>query len=66
MPGATGVLVAAFFLGSLYLQDVLGESRIRAGLGFLPLVLVIGAGAHLASRLLAGPARGCWPRPAWP
>ena len=52
MLGATGVLVAAFFLGSLYLQDVLGESPIRAGLGFLPLVLVIGAGAHLASRLL--------------
>jgi predicted MFS family arabinose efflux permease len=52
MLGATGVLVAAFFLGSLYLQDVLGDSPIRAGLGFLPLVLVIGAGAHLASRLL--------------
>ena len=52
MLGATGVLVAAFFLGSLYLQDVLGYSPIRAGLGFLPLVLVIGAGAHLASRLL--------------
>ena len=43
MLGATGVLVATFFLGSLYLQDVLGDSPIRAGLGFLPLVLVIGA-----------------------
>ena len=53
MLGATGVLVAAFFLGSLYLQNVLGDSPVRAGLGFLPLVLVIGAGAHLASRLLA-------------
>ena len=52
MLGATSVLVAAFFLGSLYLQDVLGYSPIRAGLAFLPLVLVIGAGAHLASRLL--------------
>jgi EmrB/QacA subfamily drug resistance transporter len=52
MLGATGVLVAAFFLGSLYLQDVLGDSPIRAGLGFLPLVLVIGAGAHLTSRLV--------------
>jgi EmrB/QacA subfamily drug resistance transporter len=52
MLGATGVLVAAFFLGSLYLQDVLGYSPIRAGLAFLPLVLVIGAGGHLASRLL--------------
>jgi EmrB/QacA subfamily drug resistance transporter len=52
MLGATAVLVAAFFLGSLYLQDVLGASPVQAGLGFLPLVLVIGAGAHLASRLL--------------
>jgi hypothetical protein len=52
MLGATGVLVATFFLGSLYLQDVLATSPVRAGLGFLPLVLVIGAGAHLASRLL--------------
>ena len=52
MLGATAVLVAVFFLGSLYLQDVLGDSPVRAGLGFLPLVLVIGAGAHLAARLL--------------
>jgi EmrB/QacA subfamily drug resistance transporter len=52
MLGATGVLVAVFFLGSLYLQGVLAASPVQAGLGFLPLVLVIGAGAHLASRLL--------------
>lgn len=52
MLGSTSVLVAVFFLGSLYLQGVLAASPVQAGLGFLPLVLVIGAGAHLASRLL--------------
>jgi len=49
---ATGILVATFFLNSLYLQDVQGASPLRVGLEFLPLALVIGAGAHLALRLL--------------
>ena len=49
MFGATGILVGTFFLNSLYVQ---GASPLRVGLGFLPLALVIGAGAHLASRLL--------------
>jgi EmrB/QacA subfamily drug resistance transporter len=52
MLGATGILVATFFLNSLYLQDVQGASALRTGLEFLPVALVIGAGAHLASRLL--------------
>jgi predicted MFS family arabinose efflux permease len=52
MLGATGILVGTFFLNSLYLQDVRGASPLRAGLEFLPLVVVIGAGAHLTSRLL--------------
>jgi MFS family permease len=39
-------------LNSLYLQDVQHASALRVGLEFLPLALVIGAGAHLASRLL--------------
>ena len=52
MLGATGILVAAFFLNSLYLQQVQGASALRTGLEFLPVALVIGAGAHLASRLL--------------
>jgi MFS family permease len=39
-------------LNSLYLQEVQGASALRVGLEFLPLALVIGAGAHLASRLL--------------
>jgi EmrB/QacA subfamily drug resistance transporter len=52
MFGATGILVGTFFLNSLYLQDVAGASALRAGLGFLPLVAVIGLGAHLTPRLL--------------
>ncbi len=52
MLGATGILVGTFFLNSLYLQEVLGASALRTGLEFLPLAIVIGAGAHLAGRLL--------------
>ncbi|HEX5301748.1 MAG TPA: MFS transporter, partial [Streptosporangiaceae bacterium] len=52
MLGATGILVATFFLNSLYLQEVQGVSALRTGLAFLPVALVIGAGAHLAARLL--------------
>src|SRR5262249_29702329 len=52
MLGATGILVGTFFLNSLYLQEVQGASAVRVGLEFLPLALVIGAGAHLGSRLL--------------
>ena len=52
MLGSTGVLVATFFLNSLYLQGVQHASALRVGLEFLPLAVVVGAGAHLASRLL--------------
>jgi EmrB/QacA subfamily drug resistance transporter len=52
MFGATGILVGTFFLNSLYLQDVQHASALRTGLAFLPLVGVIGAGAHLATRLM--------------
>jgi EmrB/QacA subfamily drug resistance transporter len=50
--GATGVLVGAFFLNTLFLQDVLGASALETGLAFLPLVLVILAGTHVASQVL--------------
>jgi predicted MFS family arabinose efflux permease len=52
MFGATGLLVGTFFLNSLYLQGVQHASALRTGLEFLPLALVIGASAHLGSRLL--------------
>jgi len=49
---ATGILVGAFFLNTLYLQDVQGASALETGLAFLPLTLVILAGAHVAQHLL--------------
>jgi EmrB/QacA subfamily drug resistance transporter len=52
MLGATGILVGAFFLNSLYLQDVLGASALETGLAFLPLTLAIGLAAHAAAHLL--------------
>jgi Na+/melibiose symporter-like transporter len=52
MFASTGILVATFFLNTLYLQEVLGASALRVGLDFLPLAVVIGVGAHLASRSL--------------
>ncbi len=52
MFGATGVLVGTFFLNSLYLQRVLGASALETGLAFLPISVVIGVGAHVASRLM--------------
>jgi EmrB/QacA subfamily drug resistance transporter len=52
MLGATGLLVGTFFLNSLFLQEAQGASALRVGLEFLPLVVVIGVAAHLASRLM--------------
>jgi EmrB/QacA subfamily drug resistance transporter len=52
MFAATGLLIATFFLNSLYLQHILGASALETGLAFLPLTLVIAAGAHVASRLI--------------
>jgi EmrB/QacA subfamily drug resistance transporter len=49
---ATGILVGAFFLNTLFLQRVLGASPIETGLAFLPLTLVILVGAHGAQHLL--------------
>jgi EmrB/QacA subfamily drug resistance transporter len=52
MLGATGLLVGAFFLNTLYLQERMDASAIEAGLAFLPLALVILLAAHVASNLL--------------
>ena len=49
---ATGLLVGAFFLNTLFLQHVMGASPLQTGLAFLPLTLVILAGAHVASHVL--------------
>ncbi len=45
-----GATFGMWFFVSLYLQQVLGYSPIRAGLAFLPMTLCIVAGATLASR----------------
>jgi EmrB/QacA subfamily drug resistance transporter len=52
MLGATGLMIGAFFLNSLYLQQTLDASPLETGLAFLPLALVIGAGAHAGSHLV--------------
>ncbi len=52
MLGITGVLVGAVFLTSIYLQDVLGYSALRAGVAFLPFALAITAGAQAARHAL--------------
>jgi EmrB/QacA subfamily drug resistance transporter len=62
MLGVTGVLVGAVFLGSIFMQTVLGFSALEAGLGFMPLAaaLVVGThvaahvGGHAAARVVAG------------
>ena len=49
---ATGILVGAFFLNTLLLHHVMGASALETGLAFLPLTVVILAGAHAASHAL--------------
>jgi EmrB/QacA subfamily drug resistance transporter len=48
-----GATFAMWFFVSLYLQQVLGYSPIRAGLAFLPMTLCIVAASTIASRTVA-------------
>jgi MFS family permease len=48
-----GATFGMWFFVSLYLQQVLGYSPIRAGLAFLPMTLCIVVGSTVASRLVA-------------
>ena len=52
MMGATAAMIGAFFINSMFLQDVVGASALETGLAFLPLTLVIGVSAHAGQRLL--------------
>jgi EmrB/QacA subfamily drug resistance transporter len=52
MMGATAAMIGAFFINSIFLQDVIGASALKAGLAFLPLTLVIGVSAHAGQHLL--------------
>ncbi|GAA5018952.1 MFS transporter [Streptomyces siamensis] len=49
---ATALLIAYFFLGSVYLQHIRGFSPLETGLVFLPVAVATGIGAHLGSRLV--------------
>ncbi|MEU1574520.1 MFS transporter [Streptomyces collinus] len=49
---ATALLIAFFFLGSVYLQHIQGFSPLRTGLLFLPVAVATGIGAHLGSRFV--------------
>lgn len=50
---ATVLMLALFFLSSLYLQRVLGFSALRTGLTFLPVAIAITIAAQLASHLIS-------------
>ena len=45
-------MMSMFYFASLYVQDVLGYSPLKAGLAFLPVTIGIGAGAGLAQPLI--------------
>ena len=47
-----GGMFSVFFFASLYVQEVLGFSPLRAGLGFLPLTAAIILSAGAAQRLV--------------
>jgi MFS family permease len=49
---ATGLQIGVVVLSSLFLQDVTGASALRAGVEFLPPVLLTGAGAGLGAHLM--------------
>jgi len=54
---ATGLLLAGFFLGSFYLQDLRGYSALTTGLLFVPVAVGTIAGAHTASRAVGAVGR---------
>ena len=45
-------MMSMFYFASLYVQQVLGYSPLRAGLAFLPVTVCIGVGAALAQSLI--------------
>ncbi|MDT7569725.1 MAG: hypothetical protein QOG76_8349, partial [Pseudonocardiales bacterium] len=49
---AGGVLFTLTLLITLYVQDIMGYSALRAGIGFIPFALAVGVGAGISSRLV--------------
>ncbi len=59
MIAAAGSIFGLFLLSSLYMQNVLGMGPLATGLGFVPLALAAGAGAHVAGAVVGpGAASG--------
>lgn len=50
---AGGVLFTLTVLIGLYVQDILGYSALRAGIGFIPFVIAMGVGLGLSSQLVS-------------
>ena len=50
---AGGVLFTLTVTIGLYVQDILGYSALRAGIGFIPFVLAMGVGLALSSQLVS-------------
>jgi len=50
---AGGVLFTLTVLIGLYVQDILGYSALRAGIGFIPFVIAMGVGLALSSQLVS-------------
>jgi hypothetical protein len=49
---ASAILMGAFLLTSVYLQEVLRSAPLETGLEFLPIALATGAGAHAGGQLV--------------
>ncbi|OBF91063.1 MFS transporter [Mycobacterium sp. 852002-51163_SCH5372311] len=49
---AGGVMFTLTLLIGLYVQDIVGYSTLRAGVGFIPFVIAVGVGAGAASRMV--------------
>ncbi|MEV0409173.1 MFS transporter [Actinoallomurus sp. NPDC050550] len=47
-----GTLVTLFFFASLFMQQVLDYSPIRTGLAYVPLAIIVSAGAGISSKLV--------------
>jgi EmrB/QacA subfamily drug resistance transporter len=47
-----GVLFTLTLLITLYVQDIMGYSALRAGVGFIPFALAVGVGAGVSARLV--------------
>jgi len=53
MLATSGLLLATYFLASLYLQRLLGYTALDTGLAFLPAALATIAGSHLAAHAVS-------------